>query len=587
MSKLSTKIIHISDLHICDEEVAKEVEELFVKIKKIESSTKKLLKSKRNFFPETIKFERSNINDLRVLKNKIIELRPDAVIISGDITAFGDKKSFEVAKQYINEIASTGIKILCTPGNHDVLSSYWLNLAYKLKNLISELGSLKKLFFKVFFNNNLNEIESFIGEIIKLCESENVQADKNNGLKNYNRLFNLNDGETYASENLSLKCCNIYSYDTVSKDPIFMNLGVTSISENLIQANKKHISVFSNKNVNILFFHHNPISSPSVKDDPLSFAYNSMPSSSSFLQNQQTKGMNIMLYGHQHKKATIQMDYLTDTPGHFYLVGGASATIGENCGFYKIVIYDRYLGKLKHYNKNSQGDFYESKKEETILYFECQGMRDKLTLQTQKEIRKSKFEKGVGDVFWQKIFDDEVANFKENDSSKIFYFVGPRQNDLKGQVKLLENIINSGNEVRILINNNHFYSDLKSIDSNKTEKLKHLLGKGKDITWELLEFEINELLTILKEFYLKLSDKQKSKFNIRLSHTLLPIGARTVQNSETDFILLRLLPQGIDKNVFPKIGTIFLNKRSNEALYIYYFEYIEKLWEAGETYEMT
>ena len=56
MSKLSTKIIHISDLHICDEEVAKEVEELFVKIKKIESSIKKLLKLERNFLPETIKF---------------------------------------------------------------------------------------------------------------------------------------------------------------------------------------------------------------------------------------------------------------------------------------------------------------------------------------------------------------------------------------------------------------------------------------------------------------------------------------------------------------------------------------------------
>lgn len=52
------------------------------------------------------------------------ELTPDALIVSGDMTVNGEKKSHEDFAAYLGELENAGIQALVIPGNHDINNPY-------------------------------------------------------------------------------------------------------------------------------------------------------------------------------------------------------------------------------------------------------------------------------------------------------------------------------------------------------------------------------------------------------------------------------------------------------------------------------
>lgn len=52
------------------------------------------------------------------------ELMPDALIVSGDMTVNGEKKSHEDFAAYLSELEKAGIEVFVIPGNHDINNLY-------------------------------------------------------------------------------------------------------------------------------------------------------------------------------------------------------------------------------------------------------------------------------------------------------------------------------------------------------------------------------------------------------------------------------------------------------------------------------
>ena len=55
--------------------------------------------------------------------SEMLELSPDAVVVTGDLTYNGEKKSHEELKEKFSVLKDNGIKVLVLMGNHDTLSS--------------------------------------------------------------------------------------------------------------------------------------------------------------------------------------------------------------------------------------------------------------------------------------------------------------------------------------------------------------------------------------------------------------------------------------------------------------------------------
>jgi 3',5'-cyclic AMP phosphodiesterase CpdA len=64
---------------------------------------------------------------LEALRNTFDQLKPDVVVVTGDLTSFGDHKSVNAALAYLNQLprASPADSLFVVPGNHDVMKWYF------------------------------------------------------------------------------------------------------------------------------------------------------------------------------------------------------------------------------------------------------------------------------------------------------------------------------------------------------------------------------------------------------------------------------------------------------------------------------
>ena len=62
-------------------------------------------------------FGTEDINIVRALQDKLHELNPDMIIISGDFTQIGNTAEFKIAGEFIRNLSC---ETICVPGNHDV-----------------------------------------------------------------------------------------------------------------------------------------------------------------------------------------------------------------------------------------------------------------------------------------------------------------------------------------------------------------------------------------------------------------------------------------------------------------------------------
>ena len=61
---------------------------------------------------------------VKTLVNKTLEEKPDALILGGDLTFNGEKKSHEELAELLEPLNKAGIQVLVIPGNHDIENPY-------------------------------------------------------------------------------------------------------------------------------------------------------------------------------------------------------------------------------------------------------------------------------------------------------------------------------------------------------------------------------------------------------------------------------------------------------------------------------
>ena len=83
-----------------------------------------LLVNEGNAFEEYLardrKMLRESVEILDTLVVSILELKPDLVLVTGDLTKDGERVSHELVAAQLERLTSAGIQVLVVPGNHDI-----------------------------------------------------------------------------------------------------------------------------------------------------------------------------------------------------------------------------------------------------------------------------------------------------------------------------------------------------------------------------------------------------------------------------------------------------------------------------------
>ncbi|WP_338471962.1 metallophosphoesterase [Niallia sp. XMNu-256] len=71
---------------------------------------------------------------------EVIKEKPDALILSGDLTLNGEKKSHQELVKKLKEVKQNGISIMVIPGNHDINNYYASGFAKKTSYPVDFIG---------------------------------------------------------------------------------------------------------------------------------------------------------------------------------------------------------------------------------------------------------------------------------------------------------------------------------------------------------------------------------------------------------------------------------------------------------------
>ena len=548
------KLLHISDLHVCHPE-------------SLQIEIASLMERIERRLGERIDLEFASAKYLSGLAAAVRQLDPAVICITGDVTTFGDKSSFEKAAQFIQSIKQrndgTHRKIVATPGNHDVLASQFSALLHR--------RGVRAWAARAFFTG-------ISGDLDKLLRRGTVSADAESPLRNY--LQFLNDAACVAGRaevarvNGDAVLC--VPFGSVSLDPLWINQGGAAIDE--FNRFRGLLSTESARDIIVALLHHNPISSPDVIEPRLTQAYNSMTGASTFVQEMQRVGTDMILYGHQHAFSCCLMDFVPHTPGHVYLIGAPSATTGRSPGFNLIEIHDRYHATLRPYEWKPSGmyDVANAWRQGIDLVFESEGISDHVTRAAQHEIRHYQSDPSEDGHLWDELYRPSATNPTRN----LLVF-GPRMKTVKeGRLEDIRRLLQSEecSKVQLLVSDPQLFEPLGQLSAKDRELLSRMWGN--QYTWETQSRMSKEVLGSFTSFRDNLSAESKRKLQIRVAHTLLPIGGVAKNMNESAGVMqLMLLPVGVMDGRWKSV--VRLEKRHEKAVFSFYSRYLTSLFDAA------
>jgi len=543
------RIAHISDLHICNSRLQARIEELG------RVATEEL------GLPVSIGIaSRASQEALRRLVDR---LNPDVICITGDITTFGDKPSFEDAATYIKELSrrngGTGDRIVVvTPGNHDVLCSQ-----------LADILDIRHLWARALRMTKLRRTTRAIKDLLRDSQVR-AHGDK---LANFRFFLEASRALCTATKlgDIADKPVWCVPFDSVSTNPTLMNLGATSQdSFNRFYGELRRRGEADS--VLIALVHHNPVSSPTADETPILHAYNSMPGASVLVNEMQLAGTDIILFGHQHKAVSCVMDFLAEGRSHVHLLGAASATCGEP-GINVIDIKDRFYASYFTVTFNRAGGFkLPGDSEHQGMVFDIERPYDTLTMCTKSEIRHFRYRDEAGEEDqWTQMHRPGVKELR---------IIGPRLNRLivaDRRQEIIRILKHEQNEsVKILLGDPDLFERVKHLPDEDKDYLSAMWGD--DITWEEQASKASLVLKGIQDLRKELPEEIRRKLEVRVAHTLLPIGAVARDLDSADgTMLIRLLPVGRMGAIERPI--IRLTRRHPEAVFRFYQDYVEGLWE--------
>jgi 3',5'-cyclic AMP phosphodiesterase CpdA len=340
------RIAHISDLHFEDNN-ARDTNRSILKWL-AENLGQEIFKAK-------IELRSHNPDKFNALENIFRWLQPKLILVTGDITNFGDTKSFEFAARCLKKLkeAANADQVLCVPGNHDTLVE---RAGYLRKKIPKKFAKpiIKRLFLPGNRHIKFNQLLSNIIE----------NGDDYHFLHNYQNIIEPEFGSVDPSRPIVI--------DTRwGKAVVFL---FNSTNEAVLMANEGHVGerqfnalntcIQNNKSVDpksqtlrIAILHHHPISAPGAYSSPIERGFNWMKDGPRFLDYMNHCGFQLVLHGHEHTAFQCTINY-ENRPGGVNVIAAGTAIQGDDPGIGSFNIIEQYSpfeARLKRFDYTSTG----------------------------------------------------------------------------------------------------------------------------------------------------------------------------------------------------------------------------------------
>jgi len=294
------RIAHISDLHISDLEPEEQTNLQW--LGQVLGHMK---------FKVDVVAEKHNENKLTALKNKFRELTPDLIVVTGDITNYGDLKSFKKAVEILTELKkiAKAQKIICIPGNHDCL-------AERVAHLRSKSTFKRAIIWAISLINQ----ETAMIRKTSLDQQMLNALDNGNGLallQNYQAVITK---EEYGELNPSIPVAVptpwgeiIFFLFNSTNDPGFMaNEGrIGPVQYNALNQylDNPDVKERLERAVRVALLHHHPINNPNINASAIDRGYDDMIDGAAMMTYIGKRGFHLILHGHQHVPYMWEMEH--------------------------------------------------------------------------------------------------------------------------------------------------------------------------------------------------------------------------------------------------------------------------------------
>lgn len=272
--------------------------------------------------------EKHNDAKLDALKNSFRSLRPDSIVITGDITNYGDDQSYKLAVEIISDLqkVARARQVICIPGNHDCLAERVALL--RSKGLISRVG----IWLVSVFSQEaaLMREKSFDP---KLCAR--IENGDDVGLfSNYaDAIVKRGWGEPNPSLPVFIDGgwgkIGFFLFNSTN-DPAYMaNEGsIGSTQYNLLNSflDDPDKAKECSKSVRIALLHHHPINNPKIDAKAVERGYNDMRDGATFMTYMKQRRFHFILHGHQH----VPYCWRNHPDFGAHILAAGSATAGDN-----------------------------------------------------------------------------------------------------------------------------------------------------------------------------------------------------------------------------------------------------------------
>jgi len=305
------RIAHISDLHISEID-----EDNLSNLRWLASLLGKRLKI-------DVVAEKHNENKLDALKTQFQMLKPKLIVVTGDITNFGDEKSFDKAAEILTALkeSASAEAVICIPGNHDSLSERVADLRNR-----SLMG---KLSIRLLAKIN-REIYISAREADKLKDGTTLSL-----LNNYRKFSEGRYVRVDPSKPVFIKTdwgeIALFLFNSTNDKGVMANEG--RIGEK--QYNALNLAIANHgpriaKSVRMALLHHHPINVPTVQADAVERGYNWMIDGTLFTEylgrQLGDNRFHFILHGHQHEPYVFEYG----EPLNAHIIAAGSALAGEN-----------------------------------------------------------------------------------------------------------------------------------------------------------------------------------------------------------------------------------------------------------------
>ncbi len=270
---------------------------------------------------------------LEALRISLTGLQPDAILVTGDLTNFGDRQSFAKAADYLKTLKkSTGAEtILCVPGNHDCLCerAAALQATGKGKWLIRLLSKINRE-VEVMSRPQENQLQDGVLRLLEAADGLTLFANYQNAL---GKAYGTVDPSDPVILDAGWGNVALFLFNSVNEPGFMANKGRIGQSQfnllNRILQDPTKVEPMINA-VRIALIHHHPISAPLALDGDANRLYDWMQDGPMLLQHLNRQSFHFILHGHQHEPFQCTVNY-QEVPGSgLHIVAAGSATQGTH-----------------------------------------------------------------------------------------------------------------------------------------------------------------------------------------------------------------------------------------------------------------